>query len=608
MLDAIVHRGPDDGFSHAAAGYTLGARRLSIVDLEGGRQPLCNEDGTVWVAQNGEIYNFPELRERLRAAGHSFRSRCDTETLVHLYEEKGLEGFALLEGMYAFALYDEGRRTGILVRDRVGKKPLYYLEHKGCLWFASEIKSLLRVPGFERCADWRAIHHFLSYKHVPAPYTAFEGIRSLPPASILVWSNHRIQRLETYWRPGFLPGPERPQEELVDELLALLRAAVRRRLISDVPIGFFLSGGLDSSLTTCLAAELSDTRIKTFTLSYSEESTTDGKRQDVQCARLLARLYGTEHHEETIDFADFPSEFSRIISHFDEPFSGVVSTYFLARLIGRHVKVALSGDGADELFGSYLSHRLAQPIAHYASLKAAGGQLPSGLADFEGRPGYLEQLYSPHDWEWRYRLLTFADAEKTALYTPEIRQLTAGVSTLEHLRACFTNLSAQDPLNRILEAEFRTIFPDQVLTFVDRLSMAHSLEVRAPFLDRAFVEFACALPQRWKIRDGVNKYLLKQAALMYLPKEVVSRPKEGFVMPVNRWLLESLPDYVRDMLSSERLRSQGYFDAAGVSGLLDAFYSGQGALANKVLSLVAFQVWHDTCLRANSLRPVSVER
>jgi asparagine synthase (glutamine-hydrolysing) len=592
MLATIVHRGPDDGHVVAMEGFTLGARRLSIIDLEGGRQPLSNESGDVWVAQNGEIYNFPDLARRLAASGHAFATRCDTEVIAHQYEESGAETPTVLHGMFALAVYDRRSGRGLLARDRTGKKPLYYWEGKDLLYFASEIKALLAVPEFEREIDWEAIHHFLGFKHVPAPFTAFRGIKMLPPAHRLIWGDGRIARVERYWRPSYEPFDDDVSEaELVDTFLDRLREGVRRRLISDVPIGFFLSGGLDSSLSTCLAAELNDEPIRTFTLTYSEESATEGKRLDVACARRVASQYGTVHHEECLDYSRFPEEFPRIIRHFDEPFGGVVSTYFLARLISRHVKVTLSGDGADELFGSYLSHRLALPLDEYRR-----GVRTS--PDFEGRAGFLGRLQSDHDWDWRARLLVFSDDDKATLYGPDLRKTTAGFSTRNLLREVFSDLTARDPLNRILEAEFLTFFPDQVLTFVDRLSMAHSLEVRTAFLDTDVVEFVARLPARYKIRDGVTKYLLKEAARRYLPADIIDRPKEGFVMPINQWLMTHLREYALDLLSPTRLRAQGYFDPEGVRAVTDAFYGGDGSLANRILNLLAFQVWHDECFKA----------
>jgi asparagine synthase (glutamine-hydrolysing) len=375
MLPLISYRGPDDEYAVSGEQFCMGARRLSIIDVEGGRQPLCNEEGDVWVAQNGEIYNFLSIRERLLEEGHFFRTRCDTEVLAHLYESAGETFYREANGLFAISLWDDRRKKGILVRDRAGKKPLYYTLMEGVLYYASEIKCLLQVPGFQKRLNHEALHYFLSYKHVPHPLTIFEGISTLPPGSALCYQPRLPLKVTNYLQPDFSPMDgceELTEEELADMIIETLREAVRRRLISDVPMGFFLSGGLDSSLSTALAAEMSSGPIETFTLIYGPRDQSEGKLLDLEYARQISDIYGTEHHEETVSSINFKDEFPRIISHFDEPFSGVISTYFLARLIGAHVKVALSGDGADELFASYLSHRIAQPIRNYVDFTRTG--------------------------------------------------------------------------------------------------------------------------------------------------------------------------------------------------------------------------------------------
>ncbi len=419
MLSKLHHRGPDDEFCVAGDDFTLGARRLSIIDLEGGRQPIANENEEIWVAQNGEIYNFLLLTEKLKQAGHHFRSRSDTEVLAHLYEEKGETFVYDLNGMYAVALWDKKNKRGLLARDRVGKKPLYYhLTDKGILYFASEIKALLTLPSLTRRIHWPALHHFLSYKHVPAPLSIFEGIQMLPPAHYLVYSRDSDGKgcilVKRYWHLDFdrswTDGLE--EDEIVNALLAALRAAVERRLISDVPIGFFLSGGLDSGLCTALAATFSSRPLETFTLVYGPESTTPAKEKDRQCAAFMSARYQTRHHEEVIGSAHLEDELPQIIGHFDEPFAGVISTYFLAGLIGRHVKTAISGDGADELFGSYLSHRLAAPIQAYLA-KPRNGQSTPGMDHLDDRDkAILKKIADKEDWRWRYKLLVFSEEEK----------------------------------------------------------------------------------------------------------------------------------------------------------------------------------------------------
>jgi asparagine synthase (glutamine-hydrolysing) len=599
MRDCLVHRGPDDGYSVEGDHFALGARRLSIIDLDGGRQPIANETGDIWVAQNGEIYNFPKLMAALKRAGHRFRSRSDTEVLVHLYEEKGPDFVDELNGMYAIGIWDGQRQKGVLARDRAGKKPLYYhLTDKGTLYFASEIKSLLTLPFVSRRICLPALHHYLSYKHVPAPLTIFADISMLPPAHRLIYSRGAAGRpqisIDRYWRLRFdrVWTGALPENEIVDRLLETLRSSVERRLISDVPVGFFLSGGIDSSLCTALAATISSSPVETFTLAYGPESTTAAKDKDRRCAALVAGKYGTKHHEEVIESSHVEDDLYAIISHFDEPFAGVISEYFLARRIARHVKVAVAGDGADELFGSYLSHRLAAPIAAYVQ---NGGTWPEG-GDFGHMSAqdrkFAERIAGP-DSEWRYQLSVYFDEEKRSLYSADALRQIGGLSTAEHLKSYFADLTARDPLNRILEAEFNSQLPDQILTYVDRLSMAHSLEVRAPYLDTEFMELAAGINGGWKIRNGETKYILKKAALRYLPEEVVYREKEGFILPINQWLLGNFESYARDLLSPERLTRHGLFEPGYVEDLVNRFYSGETQLANRVWTLMIFQVWHE---------------
>ena len=575
MLETLRHRGPDDSHIIAGDGFAIGARRLSIVDVAGGRQPLTNEDATVVAAQNGELYNFPRLRPLLVARGHQLHTRTDTELLPHLWEEHGEDLPLHIDGMFAIAVWDQRTRRGLLARDRMGKKPLYYWRHDGALYFASELKALLALPGFERRLNLEALHHYLGYKHVPSPLTIFDGVRMLPPAHRLSWRHGAGAEPSRYWSLSFAPRQHASDErEAVDGLLDRMRAAVERRLMADVPVGFFLSGGIDSSLTTVLATEVAPSRVKTFTLTYADVASTAGKEQDRKWARYVAERYGTDHQEETIAASSYPDSLRRILRAFDEPFAGVVSTYFLAQRMAQHVKVAVAGDGADELFGSYLSHRVAAGMEH--------------------RP----DLAGQEDWAWRARLLVFSDEEKRALYTPDVRAALGGCATADHVREAFTGLTATDPLNRVLEAEWNGILPDQVLTFVDRLSMAHSLEVRSAFLDTEVVEYVAGLPGTLKIRDGHTKYLLKQAALRYFPEEMVHRPKEGFLMPVTEWMRGPLEGWVRETLAPERLRVHGLFDPVGVTALVDRIYhpAAHYTDVNKVLVLLVFQEWYEMYL------------
>ncbi len=593
MLRALVHRGPDDEQIVSGRDFSLGARRLSILDIERGRQPMCDESGRIWCVLNGEIYNFPTLRQDLADRGHRLNTHCDTEILTHLYEDLGASLPLSIDGMFALALWDDRKKIGLLARDRLGKKPLYYERRDGRLYFASELKALLKIPGSTREVDLQALHHFLSLKHVPHPFSIFKGIRMLPPAHTLLFRIGAEPVVSRYWFPDFSPDPgvaQLTEEELVGELLRLLRRAVEKRLMSDVPIGSLLSGGIDSSLVTAMAAEMSRAPIKTFCLTYAADATTSGKEEDRRWARWVADRWRTEHVEETVAVEDFPTELRRIIRCFDEPFAGVLSTYPLARRVGRDVKVALGGDGADELFGSYRSHRLAVPIANFAAYQRSGDLsllhpfAPDEIADLAGE-----------EWEWRSRLFVLSEEEKAALYEPGVARAVAGCSTTDLLRSEAATLTATDPLNRMLELELRTFFPDQVLTFADRLTMAHSLELRSPYLDTGFVTFVAAIPGTMKIRGGDTKYLLKKAAATSFPPEMVYRRKEGFLMPVTTWMERDLRLYVERTLSAERLASHGFFRPRAVADLLaDAFRTpGDYERMNKVFSLVVFQEWYD---------------
>lgn len=597
MTGTLQHRGPDDSHVVGQDGFAFGVRRLSIVDVAHGRQPVSNEDGTIWAAQNGEIYNFPELRPKLLAKGHQLRSHADTEVLPHLYEDYGTDLPKHIDGMFAIAVWDSRRRIGLLARDRMGKKPLYYCQLGETVYFASELKALLKIAGFTRTVNVEALHHYLSFKHVPHPQTIFKGVYMLPPAHQMVIAPGKAPVISRYWEPDFSVDPHlaaTPEPELVDEFLRLFKRGVQRRLMSDVPIGFFLSGGLDSSLSTAVAAEMSG-RIKTFTLTYASGSTTSGKEADREWANFVARKYGTEHHEESIEFGNYPAHLRRILESFDEPFAGVVSSYFLSQLIGKHVKVAVAGDGADEIFGSYLSHRLAQPLANFATYEATGDA--DLIRPFEGRPEYLRALLdgTGSDAEWRAKLLVYSEKAKRELYQPDVAATLGATSTVDLLRDTFSQLRTTDPLNRILEAEFRTILPDQILTYVDRLSMAHSLEVRSAYLDTDVVSFVGKLPGTLKIRRGETKYLLKQAARRYFPAEMVDRPKEGFLMPVTEWVFGDLRKYVADTLAPDRLSAHGLFRPERVRALVDRLATPGADYndVNRVMALVVFQEWHD---------------
>lgn len=585
MLATLRHRGPDDTHYQAGSGFGLGACRLSILDTAHGRQPMWGEHQAVCAAQNGEIYNSPGLRGELEKQGHRFQGHCDTEVLAPLYNEYGEKAWTRLEGMFAVALWDSRLQKGYLVRDRCGKKPLYYTLIGNALYFASEIKALLAVPGCSRELDFEALHAYLGLKHIPGPASAFRHIRQIPPGHFLQWKNCRkIENIRTYWN---LPAQNRKidqPDEVVPEFLRLLRNAVERRLLSDVPIGFFLSGGLDSSLIVALAAEVSSSPLKTFTLILDEGHETSGKEADRRWAKWVAKRYGTEHREEKIRVRDLGQELEEITKAFDEPFAGVVSPYFLAREMVKHVKVALCGDGADELFGSYLSHRLG------ASLEKNSNAYRRSSEEEK-----LFQTIASNKFEvWRSRLEVFTENEGRELLAPEIRRMLPEENRAEiRWREASARFSHLSPLNQVLSAEFVTLLPDQILKYADRLSMAHSLEVRSPFLDRELVEFATTLPAEWKINGQQTKYLLRLAAKKYFPLEMIQRPKEGFFMPIPQWLATTLNLFLNENLSEKIVKAQGILNWASIYNLLKQINTSKLDYVNynKLFSMLMITLW-----------------
>jgi asparagine synthase (glutamine-hydrolysing) len=590
MVRTLVHRGPDEDGLWEGEGVALGMRRLSIIDIATGQQPMFNEDGTVAVVFNGEIYNFVELRTEMIAAGHRFRTdHSDTEVIVHLYEQYGDAFLDRLNGMFAIALWDAPRRRLLLARDRAGIKPLYYAPLGDDLVFGSEPKALLAHPQISRDPDHEALHHYFSLKHIPAPFSAFKAMRQLRAGEYLVHEGGKIA-LRRWWRLQFREDGALGEEEAAVRIRALLEDAVRLQMRSDVPVGAYLSGGVDSSSVVALMSGLGARNVKTFTLVY--EDALPNKDRDRAFARQVSAMYETEHHEQLVRYQDVPENLDAILNAFDEPFSGVISTFFLTSLISRHVKVALSGDGADELFASYLPHRLAQPLA-YAAAHPEGFEAAANDAALT--PHERERLRAlvgrGDEAAQRLALLLADEVQKRALYTPAMRDQIGAGSTESYMRLLYRDCASADPLNRCLFVDFETLLPDQVLPFVDRLSMAHSVEVRPPFLDHRLIEFVATLPGRMKIRRGRVKSILKDAVASLLPPGLVDRPKEGFVMPINDWLLQALRGFVTDALSARRLKRHDVLDPEAVAHLLSRYYGGEAPLGGRIWNLLNFQLW-----------------
>jgi asparagine synthase (glutamine-hydrolysing) len=585
MSATLVHRGPDSTGEHTDGTAGLAARRLSIIDLETGDQPIANEDGTLHVVQNGELYNYRELRRELERAGHSFRTHGDTEVLLHLYEQYG-DGFAeRLRGMFAVALWDARRRRLVLARDRFGIKPLYYRDADDELAFASELRALPRGE-----IDLDAVEAFLAFNSIPTPLTIFREVRKLPAGHLLVWEDGAT-RLERFARPEPLPERDDEEAELVEELRSRLRDSVRAHLVSDVPVGVLLSGGVDSALLAALAAEESSEPVRTFSIGFEERSF-----DELADARRVAARYGTQHRELVLR-PDAALLLPALADAFDEPFadSSALPTYLVSELAARDVKVALSGEGGDELFGGYYTYaadlladrvggvaRLARPVVERLPSSSARASFDYRAKRFV-RAAHLPPLERHHGWK--------------EIFSPEARaELTGRQSSFDPvdvLRARYAETEGADELARLQDVDLGVYLVDDLLVKTDRASMAHSLEARVPYLDTVVTNLALALPARHKVRGLSKKVLLRKAAAPLLPREIVRGKKRGFSIPAAAWLRGELEPFARDTLSAETVRRQGFFDPHVVHRLLDDHVAGREDLSRQLWGLLAFTLWHE---------------
>jgi asparagine synthase (glutamine-hydrolysing) len=596
MCNAIVHRGPDDEGFYVREGAGLGMRRLSIIDLAGGHQPIHNEDRNVWVVYNGEIYNFLELRRDLESRGHRFYTRSDTEVIVHLYEEFGAECVRKLRGMFAIALWDERRKTLLLARDRLGKKPLHYALHNGNLYFGSEIKSLLAVAPELADVDREAMLSYFQFGYIPDPLTAFRTIRKLPSGHLLEFEAGQI-RERSYWdlpRYGtFDPGSE---HECLDELERRLEEAVRIRLISDVPLGALLSGGVDSSIIVALMARANSGSVKTFSIGFPNEDFSETAH-----ARAVAERFGTNHNEFIVD-PDLIETLEKLTHMLEEPFadSSILPTYHVSRLARQHVTVALSGDGGDELYGGYDRYQINLHRDAFRRIPAWLGRayrnyayphLPAGTPgkkfayniSLGTRDRYIDSVsYLPPDL--RERAIFSSDFLDFAAAHP---------SPAELFRNYYDRAPANDGLSRMQYLDTKTYLPADVLTKVDRMSMATSLEVRCPLLDHEFVEWSASLAPHWKIRMGQSKYALKKLAeRLGVPSQTINRPKQGFAMPLVHWFRKELKSGIGHILLEPRSLARGYFNPSGVRAMLEEHWQGRRDNSGSLWILLMFELWH----------------
>lgn len=585
LLDSLYHRGPDENGIYSDDNVVLGSRRLSILDLESGKQPISSEDDKIWVVLNGEIYNYEELKETLQKKGHTFKTRTDTEVLVHLYEEEGEEFVCKLRGMFAFALYNKNKEQLLLARDRIGKKPLFYTWLGSKLLFASEIKAILKHPNIVKKPNLEALYHYFTLKHIPRPLTAFDGIYSLLPGEMMIAHNGSYVKKVKYAPFSFSSHEQTEEDVLIEEnflekLGIKLKESVKLRVYaSDVPVGAFLSGGLDSSLIVALMRQYAGGELHTFSLSYKDE-----ENPDTPYARQMARLLGTTHHEYCLGADEIPKALPEIINSFDEPFGGVISTYFLSRLISKYVKVALSGDGADELFGSYVNHRLAWPVYYYIK----GDNIWEKWINEKER---VLKIAHQDQAVWRMKLYNFDDEIKREFLSRDFISHLNGASTLKLVQKEFKNIQSGDPLNQVLEVDIKNLLPNEVLHYVDHLSMVHSVEVRSPFLDQEVVSLATTIPGKYKITPNNTKEILKKLAAKYLPSEIINRPKKGFVLPFHKWLTGKLKQYALHMLSPQELSMSGLLKANSVSDIVEEHMQGKKDYTYGIFSLLMFQLW-----------------
>lgn len=607
MTDVLRHRGPDDqGQYHSEfrirppyetlPGIALGFRRLAIIDLATGNQPMSNEDGSVWMVFNGEIYNYLDLRHRLEGSGHKFRTDSDSETIIHLYEDEGPQCFSHLNGMFAVAIWDRNRRRLVLGRDRLGKKPLVYRADTGRLLFASELKSLLEVPGLPREIDPSAVDEYLTYQYIPHPNCILRGFRKLPPAHYAVWQDDKLE-VRPYWQPDFTVERRLPKANAAEQLRELLESAVKLRMRSDVPLGAFLSGGIDSSLIVALMQKHSAEPVKTFTIGFPVK-----EYDETRYAELVAMHLQTEHHTLQVE-PNAVEVLPKLAWHFDEPFgdSSAIPTWYVSQLTRQHVTVALSGDGGDELFAGYSRYRAValgarldwlSPVKSLLAARAwqylpSSGRQKSRLRQFKRFSEALSQSPERRYLDW---ISIFNERRRADLYQDEfLAQLTTDPAAF--LRSAWKRCAGRDAVSCASLADLVTYLPCDLMTKVDIASMAHGLECRAPFLDYRVVEFAAALPAKYKLRGSRGKRILREAFRELLPREIWTRKKMGFGVPLDYWFRHELRDLTNDLLLSENSRCRQFLRPESVQLLWDEHQQRRFDHSARLWTLVMLESW-----------------
>ena len=598
MCSTIRHRGPDDEGVYVNGIAGIGMRRLSIIDLNTGHQPIANEDKSIWVVFNGEIYNHCDVRADLEGRGHRFRTRSDTETIVHAYEEFGERCIDYLNGMFAFAVFDENKKQLFLARDRIGIKPLYYFMDAKQFLFGSEIKAILAHNGIPRALDVEALDSFLTFEYIPAPRSIFQSIKKLPPGHTLTVSPQGVS-IARYWDVTQGDGGE-DEESYCEQLHETLKDAVRLQLISDVPLGALLSGGIDSSTVVGLMAAQMSAPVETFSIGFQDDT-----YNELSYARYIAQYFRTHHHDQVIQ-PQIVSLVEKLIHHCDEPLGdfSLFPTYLVSAFARQYVTVALSGDGGDELFAGY-DHYKAQRLDGYYRLlprivrehvitylleRIPPTAQKKGIINKAKR--FVEGAALPADLQHTRWMTFFTPAEKRQLYQPEIQTELKDVDTHAFMRQFLSKNGISDQLGEQLLLDLKTYMVDDILVKVDRMSMATSLEVRVPFLDHRVVELAALIPSELKLKGSSSKYILKKAMSRLLPQTILNKKKEGFSIPIKNWLREELRPLLLDTLSRDRVKARGYFNVNYVGQLTAEHLEGRANHSHKLWALVVFEMWH----------------
>jgi len=609
MADTIRHRGPDDAGYYVSGPIGLGFRRLSIIDLQGGHQPLSNEDGSIWIVFNGEIYNYQELRTLLLSKGHVFRTQTDTEVIVHLYEESGPECLEKLRGMFAFAIWDGNTKTLLLARDRVGIKPLYYCSNNSSLIFASEIKAILADPSVHREINAEIIDRFLTFLYVPGEETLIHGIQKLPPGHYLLIRNGEQPIIRQYWDLHF-PEPSRSRafQDAQAELLSLLAETIKLHMIADVPVGVLLSGGVDSTGVLSLAVNATDKRMSSFTVGFSGSEVADERPY----ARLAAETFGTEHHELTITSRDFAAFMPKYVWYMEEPVCEppAIALYYVSKLARNHVKVLLSGEGGDEAFAGYSNYRnlvwlerakrafsplnralvtafsLANSLLHLPRVAKYGPLMNDRFPDY-----YYSRTSNPHRKK---------ASRLGCVYSPDFALTLDHERTLEPVRRLQAHVRDRNTLDAMLYIDTKAWLPDDLLIKADKMTMASSVELRVPLLDHRVLEFAASLPPNFKLKGFTSKCILKKALSQKMPKKIRDRKKAGFPVPYESWLRHDLKNIVWDVLTDRKTTNRGYFRKDVVEGLLQANSNGND-YSKEIFSLLSLELWQRTFLEGEQV-------